>query len=212
LPLHSPFYKLISYRPSGKTHRPCWVGANTWNMQSTVSGTHCPGPDRRPGWAVYLNRMPNILCRTVCKTRKIREKSFYKSPGKFLGGYVLWDGGRARGDTYLKKSSLQNNWPFREKHFSFSWELHSLHCKHLACHVRSATLRMKRSSISSWQPPHLGIVAGMAQEKMERQSKITIDWVSKKMERCAPQEQAKKNQFIIQVYDHHRKKVGTFHF
>lgn len=62
--------------------------------------------------------------------------------------------------THLKKSSLQNNWPFRIKHFSLSWAWQSLHCRHFACHVRSDTLRMNRSKMNSWQPPHLGIVAG----------------------------------------------------
>lgn len=61
--------------------------------------------------------------------------------------------------TYLKKSSLQNNKPFRAKHFSFNWTWHSLHCRHFACHVRSSTFNMKRSKISSWHPPHFGIVA-----------------------------------------------------
>lgn len=66
-------------------------------------------------------------------------------------------------NTYLKKSSLQNNWPFRAKHFSLSWMWQSLHWRHLACHVRSDTLRINRSRISSWQPPHFGMVA----ERME---------------------------------------------
>lgn len=61
--------------------------------------------------------------------------------------------------THLKKSSLQNNWPFRIKHFSLSCAWQSLHCRHFACHVRSDTLRMNRSNINSWQPPHFGIVA-----------------------------------------------------
>ena len=61
--------------------------------------------------------------------------------------------------THLKKSSLQKTWPFRAKHLSLSCPLHSLHFRHLACHVRSSTFRMKRSRISSWQPPHLGMLA-----------------------------------------------------
>lgn len=62
-------------------------------------------------------------------------------------------------DTHLKKSSLQNSDPFRAKHFSFNWTWHSLHCKHFACHVRSSTFNINRSKMSSWHPPHLGIVA-----------------------------------------------------
>lgn len=61
--------------------------------------------------------------------------------------------------TYLKKSSLQNSEPFRAKHFSFNCTWHSLHCKHFACHVRSNTFNINRSKMSSWHPPHLGIVA-----------------------------------------------------
>lgn len=72
--------------------------------------------------------------------------------------------------TYLKKSSLQKSWPFRAKHLSFSWPWHSLHCRHLACHVLSSTLRMKRSRISSWQPPHFGIVA------VGRRKNIQLIW------------------------------------
>jgi hypothetical protein len=62
-------------------------------------------------------------------------------------------------NTHLKKSSLQKTWPFRAKHLSLSCPLHSLHLRHFACHVRSSTFRMKRSRISSWQPPHFGMLA-----------------------------------------------------
>lgn len=62
-------------------------------------------------------------------------------------------------DAYLKKSSLQNSCPFLAKHLSVNWTRQSQHCRHLACHVLSATFRMNLSRISSWQPPHFGIVA-----------------------------------------------------
>lgn len=70
-----------------------------------------------------------------------------------------WPDWRQRWETYLKKSSLQKSWPFRAKHLSVSWMRQSLHWRHLACHVRSATFKINRSRISSWQPPHFGIVA-----------------------------------------------------
>lgn len=52
-------------------------------------------------------------------------------------------------DTYLKKSSLQNSWPFLIKHRSLRGTLHSVQCRHLACHVLSETLSIKRSKIIS---------------------------------------------------------------
>lgn len=60
---------------------------------------------------------------------------------------------------YLKKSSLQKTCPFLAKHLSVSALPQSLQLRHLACHVRSSTFRINLSRISSWQPPHLGIVA-----------------------------------------------------
>lgn len=74
--------------------------------------------------------------------------------------YVIFCGPKSWSDTYLKKSSLQNNWPFLAKHLSVSCTLQSLHCRHLACHVLSATFSINLSKISSWHPPHFGIVAG----------------------------------------------------
>lgn len=71
--------------------------------------------------------------------------------------------------TYLKKSSLQNIDPFRAKHFSFSWTWHSLHCKHFACHVPSNTFSINRSKMSSWHPPHLGIVATKTKQNVNKQ-------------------------------------------
>lgn len=79
--------------------------------------------------------------------------------GSWCGG-----AGPAGVDTYLKKSSLHNSWPFLMKHRSLSGTRHSVQCRHLACHVRSDTLRMNRSRISSWQPPHFGMEAGMMKE------------------------------------------------
>jgi hypothetical protein len=81
--------------------------------------------------------------------------------------------------TYLKKSSLQNNWPFLIKHFSFNWVWHSLHCKHFACQVRSDTLSINRSTMNSWQPPHFGIVAARKKNGKENLSTKCRKWKMK---------------------------------
>jgi len=62
---------------------------------------------------------------------------------------------------YLKKSSLQNTWPFLRKHLSARMASQSTHLRHRECHVRSTTFNMNRSSIIPSQPAHLGIVAAI---------------------------------------------------
>jgi len=64
---------------------------------------------------------------------------------------------------YLKKSSLQNTWPFLAKHLSVNLAPQSRHVRHLACQHLSRTLRTYLSKITSWHPPHFGIVAATYQ-------------------------------------------------
>ena len=56
---------------------------------------------------------------------------------------------------YLKKSILQKSWcPSREKHLSSSGHWQSWHLTHDECHVRSTTVRRKRSTIGPSHPAH----------------------------------------------------------
>lgn len=86
----------------------------------------------------------------------MRKENAVASPyttTKTQAKYFQFDSWKAnvlyRLDTYLKKSSLQNNCPFLAKHLSVNWTLQSQHCKHFACHVLSATFNINLSNISS---------------------------------------------------------------
>lgn len=168
LPLRNQVYRQAFDPPSDRIHRRCLIVENITSRWSIEGGKRFLEPVVQLAWVECLNHMMHISFRTACLTSKIGRKIWnhitlqhFLSSESFQANVENFYKGKFQlfCSTHLKKSSLQNNWPFRMKHFSFSCAWHSLHCKHFACHVRSDTLSINRSNINSWQPPHLGIVA-----------------------------------------------------
>lgn len=172
-PPHNLSYKRAYDLPLNRIHRLCWVVVNRVNKQSIAGDRRYLVPFGRLELVGCQDHKMNTLCRIACMTsrmgmRKTEPKWFFNifntniNSIQFKFSTCLWFTFKFKflWCTYLKKSSLQNNWPFRMKHFSLSCAWQSLHWRHFACHVWSETFKMNRSNIYSWHPPHFGIEAG----------------------------------------------------
>ena len=119
-----------------------------WNISYFHFFTLMPMQNAALSWVPPL--------KTQCLQNSATKASKHYAPSAYPDSVKLK---KIYQEAYLKKSSVQYNWLFLAKHFPDSIARHSTQRKQPACHVRSDTFSTYRSTIISWHPPHLGILA-----------------------------------------------------